>query len=186
MTHSAPTFGLGDTALVCPHCHNDWLHHFDVKVFWREGEDSKNGLVVETRPGHLKTDSTGNCQRRNPSPRRDGLTIDFACENCTSLVTLSIYQHKGQTFSEWSYACYGDELAEIWQKILASLGDTEKRRLLAQHASLVLLDQNQLVVAAATGWAGPVEECRDILAPAILRALGSPRQLTLQPCPIQP
>lgn len=37
-----------------------------------------------------------------PSLRRDGLKIGFWCETCPAEPSLSIYQHKGQTFIEWT------------------------------------------------------------------------------------
>lgn len=38
----------------------------------------------------------------NPSPRRDGIQINFKCEGCASAgLTMNIVQHKGSTFFEW-------------------------------------------------------------------------------------
>lgn len=42
----------------------------------------------------------------NPSPRRQGLLIEFSCETCgmgkQHRHILQIYQHKGQTYVEWA------------------------------------------------------------------------------------
>ncbi len=37
-----------------------------------------------------------------PSPRRGGMVIGFSCEGCSAISSLSIYQHKGQTYVEWT------------------------------------------------------------------------------------
>jgi len=39
----------------------------------------------------------------NPSRRRDGLAIEFSCENCPAILELTIKQHKGETFFAWRY-----------------------------------------------------------------------------------
>jgi hypothetical protein len=84
--------------LCCPSCGSDYLHHGDVTIFER----------VEDPPGaRVTTVSASGCLTRmtdgkgNPSSRRDGLTIQFWCEGCSSRPVLRIAQHKGSTFLDW-------------------------------------------------------------------------------------
>jgi hypothetical protein len=80
--------------LSCPDCGGTCLHQGAVSVFVRPVED---GRCVST---HINGVVAGD----NPSPRRDGLTIRFFCETCgvRGRRALNIFQHKGQTFIEWS------------------------------------------------------------------------------------
>ena len=87
--------------LLCPKCGFNYLHHGAVEVFVRDGEDSDIGTRVKV-DGHAVT--FGRNLRGNPSSRRDGLTVDFQCEECRCMSVLSIVQHKGQTFVEWESA----------------------------------------------------------------------------------
>jgi hypothetical protein len=83
--------------LKCPSC--DWsnLHHVSVEVFERE-EDAMDGVHVQVRGKSVwvNDDLDG-----NPSPRRHGLLIHFACETCNALSLMQIMQHKGSTYMEW-------------------------------------------------------------------------------------
>jgi hypothetical protein len=65
--------------LACPSCGSPMLHHFsEIENYVREREDE------ESNP-------------RNPSGRRNGLIIWFACEECGKDNALTIAQHKGCT-----------------------------------------------------------------------------------------
>jgi len=68
-------FGLD--ALRCPHCGGDYLHAKNPEYY---GDSIK------------------------PSVQRgsDDFVIGFWCESCSAEPSLSILQHKGQTFIEWS------------------------------------------------------------------------------------
>lgn len=81
--------------LACPFCHYTYTHHGTIDV-WDRSEDAKTGLHTTLNNSAVHTESamTGN----NPSPRRDGLTIQLWCEGCDAHYLLSIYQHKGETF----------------------------------------------------------------------------------------
>ena len=37
----------------------------------------------------------------NPSPRRQGMLIEFYCEGCEGALRLAVFQHKGSTYMEW-------------------------------------------------------------------------------------
>jgi hypothetical protein len=81
--------------LVCPVCGDEYMHHGNVRIFSRFGED-KDGLQVDVS-NSVKVEPV----RSGAIPgRRDAIHISFTCENgCASL--LQIMQHKGNTFFEW-------------------------------------------------------------------------------------
>ena len=83
--------------LVCPSCGNNYLHHEQVEMF-DCGEDAKHGLHVTVGGGYVTTDTS---LEGNPSARRHGLKIQFECEGCEAKPTMSIYQHKGNTYFDF-------------------------------------------------------------------------------------
>ena len=83
-----------------------------------------------------------------------------------------------QTASEPAPA--GGNLAEIWQQILAGLELPSTRMLLSQQASLHRLDERRAVVRVAANWLTMVQSRQSLLEKAMLLALGSPRQVTLE------
>lgn len=96
--------------LICPGCGGDYLHHRRVDVFTRDREDSDRGTHISIAAGDasgidasdVRSFSADSNMEANPSPRRSGLTIHFICEQCDAAPQLNVYQHKGQTFVEWS------------------------------------------------------------------------------------
>lgn len=100
---------IDDGMLVCPRCKDHYLHQTDVMVFNRREDAEKAHLtsVVKDGPTAMVTVAdVDNGTSLNPSGRRHGLLIDFACESCDgeeskSKVTLAIYQHKGSTYLDW-------------------------------------------------------------------------------------
>jgi hypothetical protein len=92
---------LDSSALVCPGCKERCLHQKKVSVFWRDHEDSLTGKFVSSSPEGSAVEPFLVGIHRIPSPRRDGLTIDFDCEICEAEPRLKIYQHKGTTYIEW-------------------------------------------------------------------------------------
>ena len=93
--------GEAHSLLICPGCGDHNLHQFTVEVFNRYREDDPTGFhaMIENHALNLDLDMAG-----NPSLRRDGLLIYFACEHCPGRVRLSIAQHKGATLVECSYS----------------------------------------------------------------------------------
>lgn len=84
--------------LCCPRCDSAWMHHKIVEVWSRPVED---GPVIHTTvipDGHTYIDSS---DLKNPSGRRDGMVIQFWCEECNGYYELAIFQHKGATHVEW-------------------------------------------------------------------------------------
>ena len=85
-------------ALNCPGCGECFLHQTDVNVYDRV-QDAFTGQHVKIQgDGLVKIDCnlTG-----NPSGRRQGLTIAFTCEHCSTAPVLGISQHKGFTMIGW-------------------------------------------------------------------------------------
>jgi DNA polymerase-3 subunit gamma/tau len=74
----------------------------------------------------------------------------------------------------------GPNLEELWQQILAGLELPSTRMLLSQQARLLRLDERQAVVQVAGTWMAMVQTRQSLVEQAIARALGGPRQLTLQ------
>jgi len=89
-----------DEGLMCPNCDSFNLHHRTVTVFDRY-EDAEMTHVITVKRGIPTTHRVPSRGCGNPSTRRDGLTIDFECENCEAGLTLQIAQHKGSTYLSW-------------------------------------------------------------------------------------
>lgn len=91
-----------ECAVCCPRCGEgiSSLHHRTVKVFNRDSEDEETGTYAEVRG--TKVETRRNLPAGNPSRRRDGVVINFDCEQCGSNVgNLCVAQHKGATFIYW-------------------------------------------------------------------------------------
>jgi hypothetical protein len=88
-----------DGALCCPRCRSDYLRHRDVEVFNRRQEDGITNAVLVPALGGPKV----GYPIANPSNRRNGIVIEFICENCgeEACFALAIAQHKGRTFLGW-------------------------------------------------------------------------------------
>ena len=71
-------------------------------------------------------------------------------------------------------------LPELWQQILAGLELPSTRMLLSQQARLVRLDERRAVVQVAGNWMAMVQSRLPLLEAAVAKALGSPRQVTLE------
>jgi DNA polymerase-3 subunit gamma/tau len=71
-------------------------------------------------------------------------------------------------------------LGELWQQILAGLELPSTRMLLSQQAHLHRLDDRRAVVRVSGNWIAMVQSRLPLLEGALARALGSPRQVTLE------
>lgn len=91
--------------LLCPRCGADNLHHIGVTVFDRK-EDAGATVKTVVRGGRAETDVVRNNATGNPSARRDGITVDFWCEQCgeDKIIELRIAQHKGSTEVSWLFS----------------------------------------------------------------------------------
>ena len=93
--------------LHCPECDSIYLHQRTIGIYNCD-EDASTGvhLDVQSKSFTMDTNLTG-----NPSPRRQGLSISFYCENCDDINPsngidhpghiLNIFQHKGETYIGW-------------------------------------------------------------------------------------
>lgn len=95
--------GLCDPfVLSCPFCREQNLHQGTVKVFNRDEDCVSGAVVIEPGKGPV-----AGLPDENPSPRRQGLIIEFTCEHCNyphnpaKPYALTIYQHKGTTYLSW-------------------------------------------------------------------------------------
>jgi len=88
---------IEDCILQCPSCLCDRLHQKIVSVFFRDSEDSSTGKFLRIDEKKVEKTFGG----KNPSSRRDGLLIEFWCEECDADPILAIYQRKGYTYIHW-------------------------------------------------------------------------------------
>lgn len=80
--------------LACPFCGSGYLHQGIVDAFYRP-EDSETGIHCTVYHDRVQVDTS---QLGNPSGRRDGIRIEFECEECGRSSEMHIIQHKGNTF----------------------------------------------------------------------------------------
>jgi hypothetical protein len=101
----------GAISLCCPRCKGDRLHHGRVTVFHRIEDDEMITQTVVTGPT-ATVEAVLSSRTTNPSPRRDGIEIEFQCELChceknselaNQRMFLRIAQHKGKTLLEWRF-----------------------------------------------------------------------------------
>jgi hypothetical protein len=96
-----------EDGLICPNCGENFLHHEKVEVFARRQEAGDLGdgggvhVTVENGQALISKNMT-----ENPSPRRDGISIEFSCENCPHRSRMTIIQHKGSTYLEFELVGY--------------------------------------------------------------------------------
>jgi hypothetical protein len=92
--------------LLCPECRDpaNGLHHRRVTVHERAEDDSQVSLtIVETsRGGYARNRAELPPVPLNPSERRGGVVVEFECEMCERIYTLTLAQHKGATLITFS------------------------------------------------------------------------------------
>lgn len=88
--------------LCCPDCGDGNTHQLNTTIFERE-EDADLTTVIAQDGDKVQVSKFPSKDTCNPSPRRHGLIIEFACEQCGMDKThrLAIFQHKGHTYVEW-------------------------------------------------------------------------------------
>ena len=99
---------FSEDVLRCPNCKEPYLHHGKVMVYDRH-EDDEFVNVTTVNDGLSATHRIPSIGSGNPSSRRDGVTIEFMCENChggsdeglVGVFRLTIAQHKGNTYMRW-------------------------------------------------------------------------------------
>ena len=94
--------------LLCPRCGNSYLHHRGVVTYDRS-EDAETVLKTSVGVGKTTVHLVAQAESGNPSSRRDGLVIQFWCENCgggddgSSVIELTLAQHIGETEVAWRF-----------------------------------------------------------------------------------
>jgi hypothetical protein len=90
-----------DGSLTCPRCGCDNLHQTSVTAFWRSEDQSTVLECYSDLERKYYTSETDG--ENNPSSRRQGITIEFDCEQCegNKPLELCITQHKGTTYLTW-------------------------------------------------------------------------------------
>src|SRR5262249_10018285 len=91
------TFNLYRHFLICPQCGGENLHHGAVTVFDRN-EDEPRVAKIEVRDCSALVTRVESKTSGNPSDRRDGIAIEFWCEECEGTSEFLIAQHKGTSF----------------------------------------------------------------------------------------
>ncbi|MDM1765731.1 MULTISPECIES: hypothetical protein [unclassified Acinetobacter] len=89
-------FYQNEDFIKCPVCGDPYTHQGKVEIFER-CEDETQGNHVQVLDDNIQVDRD---LSRNPSPRRQGVSIHFKCESGSHSFIVDIYQHKGQTFFE--------------------------------------------------------------------------------------
>ena len=100
--------------LCCPRCGSNNLHHKDVHILNREGDDygrpgqrvSAYAKTIDTTT-HDIVDTHGNHDHLNLSGRRGSIAITFWCEICGDGgdILLTLEHNKGcESIKMWSYA----------------------------------------------------------------------------------
>ena len=98
----------GGANLLCPRCGNSYLHHRGVVAYDRS-EDAETVLKTSVGVGKTSVQLVAQAESGNPSVRRDGLVIQFWCENCgggddgSSVIELTLAQHQGETEVAWRF-----------------------------------------------------------------------------------
>lgn len=95
---------LAHDALVCPWCGGTTISYEVVTVFDR-AEDAPHVRETAIEGDSIESKVVVAATSDNPSPRRNGVTLYFYCEDCDpgrdEGFTLEIAQHKGQTLIKW-------------------------------------------------------------------------------------
>jgi hypothetical protein len=97
--------GNDEGVLCCPRCleldrDRGNLHAVQIIAYDR-GEDAALTKVTTVYNGIAGTALLPSAIAGNPSSRRDGVVIEFACEQCGDGPSLTIAQHKGDTLIAW-------------------------------------------------------------------------------------
>lgn len=91
----------GNQELLCPDCGNNYMHHLEIHVTTRDGEDQGGTIATIAQDGSTSLRRVGATQIPG---RRDSLQISFWCEACgedAPQKILQILQHKGNTEIGW-------------------------------------------------------------------------------------
>lgn len=85
-----------DRGLICPSCGGNCLHQEIARVNFRDEDQLGILYEIDNNGASIK-----NKTAEGSSIRRDGISIEFQCEDCGSRPNLKIDQHKGKTYIYW-------------------------------------------------------------------------------------
>lgn len=111
---------------------------------------------VVTKPMHTPLETAVSAAVRSEAPQK------------TPIANNEVVNNKSQ------------DLAVIWQQILASLELPSTRMLLSQQGELVRLDRSKAVVRVAPNWVAMVQSRLPLLEQATTKALGETRQVIIE------
>lgn len=95
--------------LRCPCGSGGNIHQENVTIF-QPGEGAGITTVIAQDGCNVQATNFPYQDTCNPSPDRQGMLIEFTCEQCSyyhelteivKVFRLAIFQHKGNTFMEW-------------------------------------------------------------------------------------
>jgi len=96
--------------LICPCGQGGNIHQENVTIFVC-GESAHTTTVIAQDGRSVQATEFPSQDTCNPSPARQGMLIEFTCEQCSysaqensipdKTFRLAIFQHKGNTFMEW-------------------------------------------------------------------------------------
>lgn len=89
-----------ESPILCPKCGNDNLHHGEVQVWNRQGEDKAGKKTIVFPDGGQNTLAVE--ADRGFAGRRSDVRMKFNCEQCPMTSWLYIIQHKGSTLLRWA------------------------------------------------------------------------------------
>jgi hypothetical protein len=103
-TTALPTVEFGDHGLElrCPRCGGTDLCQGQATLFHRT-EDGEATITTRIVNGFAETRLLPFDQVGNPSSRRHGLAIAFACEGCGDGLELTIAQNGGSSTVGWRF-----------------------------------------------------------------------------------
>lgn len=87
---------MNDIVMCCVECGSNFTHQGAIDVFMRRHEDASDGLHVFV--GINESVVVDRNIQSNPSPRRNGLSVELCCEECGAVSHLNVYQQKGETY----------------------------------------------------------------------------------------
>ena len=140
-----------------------WL---EVLLLGLLSEPAIASAPVTTKPIHTPAETGVETVAKSEAPKKAPVVNNEIINN--EIVNNEITNNKSQ------------DLAVIWQQILASLELPSTRMLLSQQGELVRLDRSKAVVRVAPNWVAMVQSRLPLLEQATTKALGETRQVIIE------
>jgi len=140
-----------------------WL---EVLLLGLLSEPANASAPVVTKAIHTQVETGVKTIAKSEAPQKAPIVNNEIINN--EIVNNEITNNKSQ------------DLAVIWQQILASLELPSTRMLLSQQGELVRLDRSKAVVRVAPNWVAMVQSRLPLLEQATTKALGETRQVIIE------